>query len=73
MQLPQRAKPKTKGKEKIEEKVGSKSSSLARYNKKPTITSSEIQTIVRLVLLIELAKHAAFTEGTKAVTKFTSS
>ncbi|KAJ6735098.1 HISTONE H2B [Salix purpurea] len=42
------------------------------YNKKPTITSREIQTAVRLVLPGELAKHAV-SEGTKAVTKFTSS
>ncbi|CAI8602732.1 unnamed protein product [Vicia faba] len=47
-------------------------SRLARYNKKPTITSREIQTAVRLVLPGELAKHAV-SEGTKAVTKFTSS
>ena len=44
---------------------------LSRYNKKPTITSREIQTAVRLVLPGELAKHAV-SEGTKAVTKFTS-
>ncbi|XBJ12029.1 hypothetical protein VPH35_004447 [Triticum aestivum] len=49
-----------------------KSAKLARYNKKPTITSREIQTSVRLVLPGELAKHAV-SEGTKAVTKFTSS
>jgi histone H2B len=40
-------------------------------NKKPTLTSREIQTAVRLVLPGELAKHAV-SEGTKAVTKFTS-
>ena len=39
---------------------------------KPTITSREIQTAVRLVLPGELSKHAV-SEGTKAVTKFTSS
>ncbi|KAI5648534.1 hypothetical protein M9H77_34539 [Catharanthus roseus] len=50
----------------------SEASRLARYNKKPTITSREIQTAVRLVLPGELAKHAV-SEGTKAVTKFTSS
>ncbi len=44
---------------------------LARVNKKPTLTSREIQTAVRLVLPGELAKHAV-SEGTKAVTKFTS-
>ena len=36
-----------------------------------TITSREIQTAVRLLLPGELAKHAV-SEGTKAVTKFTS-
>ncbi|KAK4578629.1 hypothetical protein RGQ29_028643 [Quercus rubra] len=56
----------------IFEKLASESSRLARYNKKPTITSREIQTAVRLVLPGELAKHAV-SEGTKAVTKFTSS
>jgi len=44
---------------------------LSRVNKKPTMTSREIQTAVRLVLPGELAKHAV-SEGTKAVTKFTS-
>ena len=37
-----------------------------------TITSQEIQTAVRLLLPGELAKHAV-SEGTKAVTKYTSS
>jgi histone H2B len=55
----------------IFEKLASEASKLARYNKKPTITSREIQTSVRLVLPGELAKHAV-SEGTKAVTKFTS-
>ncbi|CAI8603902.1 unnamed protein product [Vicia faba] len=55
----------------IFEKLAQESSRLARYNKKPTITSREIQTAVRLVLPGELAKHAV-SEGTKAVTKFTS-
>ncbi|KAL2933358.1 Histone H2B [Bienertia sinuspersici] len=54
------------------EKLAQESSRLARINKKPTITSREIQTAVRLVLPGELAKHAV-SEGTKAVTKFTSS
>ncbi|KAJ4903183.1 Histone H2B.3 [Raphanus sativus] len=56
----------------IFEKLAGEASKLARYNKKPTITSREIQTAVRLVLPGELAKHAV-SEGTKAVTKFTSS
>ena len=56
----------------IFEKIASEAAKLARYNKKPTITSREIQTSVRLILPGELAKHAV-SEGTKAVTKFTSS
>uniref|UniRef100_A0A803KS22 Core Histone H2A/H2B/H3 domain-containing protein n=1 Tax=Chenopodium quinoa TaxID=63459 RepID=A0A803KS22_CHEQI len=42
----------------IFEKLAQESARLARYNKKPTITSREIQTAVRLVLPGELAKHA---------------
>lgn len=56
----------------IFEKLAQEASRLARYNKKPTITSQEIQTAVRLVLPGELAKHVV-SKGTKAVTKFTSS
>ena len=44
---------------------------LARYNQKSTLTSREVQTAVRLLLPGELAKHAV-SEGTKAVTKYTS-
>ncbi|GJW04870.1 histone H2B.3-like protein [Tanacetum coccineum] len=55
----------------IFKKLAGESSRLARYNKKPTITSREIQTAGRLVLLGELAKHTV-SERTKAVTKFTS-
>ncbi|KAJ8434284.1 hypothetical protein Cgig2_009259 [Carnegiea gigantea] len=50
----------------IFEKLAQEASRLARYNKKPTITSREIQTAVRLVLPGELAKHAV-SEGTKAL------
>ncbi|KAG6535278.1 hypothetical protein ZIOFF_000243 [Zingiber officinale] len=50
----------------IFEKLAQEASRLARYNKKPTITSREIQTSVRLVLPGELAKHAV-SEGTKAI------
>ena len=53
------------------EKIATEASKLARYNRKPTVTSREIQTTVRLILPGELAKHAV-SEGTKAVTKFTS-
>ena len=56
----------------IFEKLAGEAAKLARYNKKPTITSREIQTSVRLILPGELAKHAV-SEGTKAVTKFTTS
>ncbi|KAK6271949.1 hypothetical protein POUND7_009032 [Theobroma cacao] len=52
----------------IFEKLAQEASRLARYNKKPTITSREIQTAVRLVLPGELAKHAV-SEGTKALEK----
>eukprot|EP00245_Coleochaete_scutata_P001631 TRINITY_DN1200_c0_g3_i2.p1 TRINITY_DN1200_c0_g3~~TRINITY_DN1200_c0_g3_i2.p1 ORF type:complete len:134 (-),score=50.81 TRINITY_DN1200_c0_g3_i2:126-527(-) len=55
----------------IFEKIATETAKLARYNKRPTITSREIQTAVRLILPGELAKHAV-SEGTKAVTKFTS-
>ena len=53
------------------DKIATEAARLSRYSKKPTITSREIQTAVRLVLPGELAKHAV-SEGTKAVTKFTS-
>lgn len=56
----------------IFERIAQEASRLAHYNKKSTITSREIQTAVRLLLPGELAKHAV-SEGTKAVTKFTSS
>ncbi|KAK9069957.1 hypothetical protein SSX86_010355 [Deinandra increscens subsp. villosa] len=55
----------------IFEKLAQEASRLARYNKKHTLSSREIQTAVRLVLPGELAKHAV-SEGTKSVTKFTS-
>ena len=51
----------------IFEKIATEAAKLARYNKKPTVTSREIQTSVRLILPGELAKHAV-SEGTKAVT-----
>ena len=56
----------------IFEKIASEASRLTRYTKKGTLSSREIQTAVRLILPGELAKHAV-SEGTKAVTKFTSS
>lgn len=56
----------------IFEKLASEAARLAQYNKRATITSREIQTAVRLILPGELAKHA-ISEGTKAVTKYTTS
>ncbi|XP_058986074.1 histone H2B-like [Musca domestica] len=56
----------------IFERIATEASRLAHYNKRSTITSREIQTAVRLLLPGELAKHAV-SEGTKAVTKYTSS
>nr|XP_054929112.1 histone H2B-like [Dermacentor andersoni] len=71
----------------IFERIAAESSRLAHYNKRSTITIREIQTAVRLLLPGELAKHLpgsspllgfrpqkyAVSEGTKAVTKYTSS
>lgn len=53
------------------ERIAAEASRLATYNKRSTISSREIQTAVRLLLPGELAKHAV-SEGTKAVTKYTS-
>ena len=55
----------------IFEKVASESSRLVRYNRRHTLSSREVQTAVRLILPGELAKHAV-SEGTKAVTKYSS-
>uniref|UniRef100_A0A1B6H4M5 Histone H2B n=1 Tax=Cuerna arida TaxID=1464854 RepID=A0A1B6H4M5_9HEMI len=56
----------------IFDRIAAEATRLALYNKRLTITSREIQTAVRLLLPGELAKHAV-SEGTKAVTKNTSS
>ena len=55
----------------IFERIATEAGKLATYNKKATLSSREIQTSVRLMLPGELAKHAV-SEGTKAVTKFSS-
>jgi histone H2B len=55
----------------IFEKVALEASKLVRYNKRHTLSSREVQTAVRLLLPGELAKHAV-SEGTKAVTKYSS-
>ena len=56
----------------IFDRLAGEAGKLATYSKKATLSSREIQTSVRLMLPGELAKHAV-SEGTKAVTKFTSS
>lgn len=56
----------------IFERIAGEAGRLVRYNKKATMSSREVQTSVRLILPGELAKHAV-SEGTKAVTKYTSS
>ena len=56
----------------IFERIANESSKLSNHNGRSTISSREIQTAVRLILPGELAKHAV-SEGTKAVTKYTSS
>ncbi|ODM89512.1 Histone H2B [Orchesella cincta] len=63
---------RTSPKETERSRIAAEASRLAHYNKRTTITSREIQTAVRLLLPGELAKHAV-SEGTKAVTKYTSS
>ena len=56
----------------IFERIAGEASRLEHYNKRSTFTSREIQTALRLLLPGELAKHTV-SEGTKAVTKYTSS
>ena len=56
----------------IFEKIASEAAKLVRYNKKHTLSSKEVQSAVKLILPGELAKHA-LAEGTKAVTKYSSS
>jgi histone H2B len=56
----------------IFERIAGEASKLTAHNGRSTISSREIQTSVRLLLPGELAKHAV-SEGTKAVTKYTSS
>ena len=48
----------------IFEQIANEAAKLARYSKRNTVTSREIQTAVRLILPGELAKHAV-SEGTK--------
>ena len=55
----------------IFERVAGEAGKLVTYSSSKTLTSREIQTSIRLILPGELAKHAV-SEGTKAVTKYTS-
>jgi hypothetical protein len=52
----------------IFERIAAEASHLDHYKKRPTITSREIQTVVRLLFHCETAKQA-MNEGPKAVTK----
>jgi histone H2B len=54
------------------ERINLEAGKLVANNKKHTLSSREVQTAVRLLLPGELAKHAV-SEGTKAVTKYSSS
>ena len=56
----------------IFKRITGEASRLVHYGKRSTITSREIQTAMCLLPPGELAKHAV-SEGTKAVTKYTSS
>ncbi|KAL7025665.1 hypothetical protein ACKWTF_013588 [Chironomus riparius] len=53
------------------ERLAGEASRLGQHNHRATMSSREIQTSVRLLLPGELSKHAV-SEGTKAVTKYTS-
>ncbi|XP_054495187.2 histone H2B type 2-K1 [Agelaius phoeniceus] len=54
------------------ERLAAEASRLAQYGHRATLTSREVQAAARLLLPGELARHAV-SEGTKAVTKYTSS
>ena len=56
----------------IFERIAGEAGKVARYSRKATLSSREMRASVRLVVAGGLAKHAV-SEGTKAVTKFTSS
>jgi histone H2B len=53
------------------ERVSREAGNLCKYNNTKTLGSREVQSAVRLVLPGELSKHAV-SEGTKAVTKYSS-
>jgi histone H3/H4 len=56
----------------IFERIAGEAGRLAQVNRRRTVSSREVQTAVRLLLPGELANHAV-SEGTKAVTKYTTS
>ncbi|XP_069163554.1 histone H2B-like [Procambarus clarkii] len=56
----------------ILERIAAEASRLAHYSQRSTITCRKIQTAVRLLQPGGLTKHAV-SEGTKAVSKYTSS
>ncbi|NWT21996.1 H2B protein, partial [Cardinalis cardinalis] len=53
------------------EQLAAEAARLAQYGRRATLTSREVQAAARLLLPGELARHAV-SEGTKAVTKYTS-
>ncbi|KAH9385049.1 hypothetical protein HPB48_027087 [Haemaphysalis longicornis] len=53
------------------DRIGEEAAKLALHSRRATVTAREIQTVTRLLLPGELARHAV-SEGTKAVTKYTS-
>ena len=55
----------------IFDRISGEAGKLVSYSKSKTLNSSEIQIAIRLILPGELAKRAV-SEGTKAVTKYTS-
>merc|ERR1719453_2642955 len=56
----------------IFEKIAYESNRLLRNQNRKTLSSREIQTAIRLMLPGELSRHAV-SEGTKAITKYTTS
>ncbi|KAK8770159.1 hypothetical protein V5799_013377 [Amblyomma americanum] len=56
----------------ILDRIGEEATKLTISAKRVTVTAREIQTVTRLLLPGELARHAV-SEGTKAVSKYTSS
>ncbi|CAG9572355.1 histone H2B [Leishmania major strain Friedlin] len=52
----------------VMERICTEAALIVRANKKSTLGAREVQTAVRIVLPVELAKHA-MAEGTKAVSK----